>query len=76
MPHLDQSKLFTSTTTSPHIACCRARSLSATLAGVSAGTGEVRRVLAAATFRPRLPGAYCPVMTVIRRTASCKLPHE
>ncbi|GBF93674.1 hypothetical protein Rsub_06777 [Raphidocelis subcapitata] len=32
------------------------KSLAATLSQVQAGTGDVRRVLAACTFRPRLPG--------------------
>jgi hypothetical protein len=34
------------------------QSLSAALGTVSAGTGEVCRVLEAATFRPRLPGGW------------------
>jgi hypothetical protein len=36
------------------------QSLSAALGTVSAGTGEVCRVLEAATFRPRLPGGWVP----------------
>jgi hypothetical protein len=47
----------------PAVCCCPAavlhlRSLTAALAHVQAGTGDVRRMLAACTFRPRLPGTY------------------
>ncbi len=37
-----------------------ARSLAAALHAAREGTGEVRRILLSATFRPRLPGCTWP----------------
>lgn len=50
------------------LCCCvvlQLRSLTAALAHVQAGTGDVRRMLSACTFRPRLPGMLLCRCTVL-----------
>jgi hypothetical protein len=44
-------------------ACCC--SLTAALSHVQAGTGDVRRMLASCTFRPRLPGEQRAALPII-----------
>ncbi len=48
-------------------------SLAAALHAAREGTGEVRRILLSATFRPRLPGAH-PTVHVQQRADCCNAP--